>query len=56
MQPALVLAAACRAFSWRLVVSELDPPLLNEYADTVAYSLRGMLELGEPSVNERKMR
>jgi len=47
LQPALILAAACRAFSWRLVVSELAPPLLNEYADTVTYSLRDMLELGE---------
>lgn len=47
VQPALMLAAACRAFSWRLVVSELDPPLLDEYADTVAYSVRSMLELAE---------
>jgi hypothetical protein len=47
--PALVLAAACRAFSWRLVVNELDPPLLDEYGDTVAYNLRDMLELGEVS-------
>ena len=45
--PALILAAACRAFSWRLVVSELDPPLLDEYADTVAYSVRSLLELAE---------
>jgi Ser/Thr protein kinase RdoA (MazF antagonist) len=47
VQPALTLAAACRAFSWRLVVSELDPPLLDEWADTVAYSVRSMLELAE---------
>ena len=47
IQPALILAAACRAFSWRLVVSELDPPLRDEYADTVAYSVRSMLELAE---------
>jgi hypothetical protein len=44
---ALILAAACRAFSWRLVVNELDPPLLDEWADTVAYSVRSMLELAE---------
>ena len=47
VQPALILAAACRAFSWRLVVSELDPPLLDEWADTVAYSVRSLLELAE---------
>ena len=47
VQPALILAAACRAFSWRLVMSELDPPLLDEYADTVAYSVRSLLELAE---------
>jgi hypothetical protein len=47
VQPALILAAACRAFSWRLVVSELDPPLLDEWADTAAYSVRSMLELAE---------
>ena len=47
VQPALTLAAACRAFSWRLVVNELDPPLLDEWADTVAYSVRSMLELAE---------
>jgi len=45
--PALILAAACRAFSWRLVVNELDPPLLDEWADTVAYSVRSVLELAE---------
>ena len=44
---ALILAAACRAFSWRLVVNELDPPLLDEWADTVAYSVRSVLELAE---------
>jgi hypothetical protein len=47
VQPALILAAACRAFSWRLVVNKLDPPLLDEWADTVAYSVRSMLELAE---------
>jgi len=47
VQPALILAAACRAFSWRLVVNELDPPLLDEWADTVAYSVRSLLELAE---------
>ena len=47
VQPALILAAACRAFSWRLVVNELDPPLLDEWADTVAYSVRSVLELAE---------
>jgi hypothetical protein len=47
LQPALILAAACRAFSWRLVVSELDSPLLDEYADAVAYSLRDVLALSE---------
>lgn len=47
LQPALIIAAACRAFSWRLVVNELDPPLLDEYRDAVPYSLRDMLELGE---------
>lgn len=55
LQPALILAAACRAFSWRLVVNELDQPLLDEYADTVAHSLRSMLELGEAHpVNDPK--
>ena len=47
VEPALILAAACRALSWRLVVTELDPPLLDEWADTVAYSVRSMLELAE---------
>jgi Ser/Thr protein kinase RdoA (MazF antagonist) len=47
VQPALILAAACRALAWRLVVRELDPPLLGEWADTVAYSVRSMLELAE---------
>ena len=47
LRPALILAAACRALSWRVVVSELAPPLLDEYADTVAYSVRDVLELGE---------
>ena len=50
VQPALILAAACRAFAWHLVVSELDPPLLDEWADTVAYSVRSMLELGEAAL------
>jgi len=45
--PALILAAACRAFSWRLVVNELDPPLIDEWSDTVAYSVRSLLELAE---------
>ncbi|MDP9226978.1 MAG: hypothetical protein M3P18_24665 [Actinomycetota bacterium] len=45
-----ILAAACRAFSWRLVPSELALPLLDEYADTVIYSLRDMLELGEAAL------
>ncbi len=47
VQPALILAAACRALSWRLVISELDPPLLDEWADAVAHSVRSMLELVE---------
>lgn len=47
LQPALILAAVCRAFSWRLVISQVEPPLLDEYADAVAYSLRDVLELGE---------
>ena len=47
LQPALILAAVCRAFSWRLVVSQVEPPLLDEYADAVAYSLRDVVELGE---------
>jgi hypothetical protein len=50
VEPALILAAACRAFSWRLVVSELDPPLLDEWADTVAYSVRSLLELAEAAI------
>jgi hypothetical protein len=29
------------------VVNELDPPLLDEWADTVAYSMRSLLELAE---------
>jgi hypothetical protein len=47
VKQALILAAACRALSWRLVVTEIDPPLLDEWADTVAYSVRSMLELAE---------
>jgi hypothetical protein len=50
LQPALILAALCRAFSWHLVASHLDPPLLDEYADALPYSVRDMLELGEAAV------
>jgi hypothetical protein len=50
VEPALILAAACRAFSWRLVVRELDPPLLDQWADTVAYSVRSLLELAEAAI------
>jgi len=43
-------ASATSGDAWRLVLSELAPPLLDEYADTLTYSLRDMLELGEAAL------